>query len=163
MLGQALLFGRQTDREARLEVMGVAGDELHGGQRMVREAAGEAVEPEPKQEVVGHWSASQKLLRAAWHPPRDASAEQINAMVEQHRREAILDRWPDLKLGVLDGRSPREAAADASYAYRLLAAIMVLEHWSQRLPGEIDFNELRTRLGLPTLGPIDPPAALPVG
>ena len=38
----------------------------------------------------------------------------------------------------------------------MLAAILVLEHWAERLPGEIDFNELRTRLGLPALGPIDP-------
>ena len=156
LLGQALLFGRQTDREARLEVMGVAGDELQAVKDMVREAAGDAVEPQPKEEVVGHWSASQKLLRAAWQPPRGASAEQLRALVDQHRRDAILNRWPDLKLGVLDGRSPREVAGDESYRVRLLAAIMVLEHWSERLPGEFDFNELRARLGLPVLGPIDP-------
>ena len=63
MLAQALLFGRQTDREARLEVMGAAADEMPAVSDMVREAGGEAVEPEPQQEVIGHWSASQKLLR----------------------------------------------------------------------------------------------------
>ena len=68
-------------------------------------------------------------------------------------------------MGVLDGRSPREGAAVGQAAslphdWRpLLAAILVLEHWAERLPSEIDFNELRTRLGLPALGPIDPPAA----
>ena len=72
LLGQALLFGRQTDREARLEVMGVAGDELQAVNNMIREAAGDAVEPQPKEEVVGHWSASQKLLQTAWQPPRGA-------------------------------------------------------------------------------------------
>ena len=143
VIGQALLFGRQTDREARLEILNVAGDDLAAVGQMVRELAPEAVEPEPKQEVMGHWSASQKLLRAAWYPPRAPSSEQINGMIEQHGRAAILDRWPDLKLGVLDGRSPRDAAADDSLRTRVLAAIMVLDHWTERLPGEIDFNELR--------------------
>ena len=110
LLGQALLFGRQTDCEARLDVMGVAGDELQAVKDMVREAAGDALDPQPKEEVVGHWSASQKLLRAAWQPPRGASAEQLRTLVDQHRRDAILNRWPELKLGILDGRSPREVA-----------------------------------------------------
>ena len=155
MLAQALLFGRQTDREARLEVIGVAADELPAIDEMVREAGGEAVEPEPNHEVIGHWSASQKLLRTAWHPPRGASPEQLRAMMNEHVRDAILHRWPELKLGVLDGRSPREAAADPACRVKVLAAILVLEQWTENLPGTIDYNELRASLGLPALGPID--------
>ena len=156
LLGQAMLFGRQTDREARLEVMGVVGDELSSVTDMVRETAADAVNPQPEPEVVGHWSASQKLMRAAWQPPRDTSPEQLRAMMNQQRREAILDQWPDLKLGLLDGRSPHEAAADPTCRVRLLAAILVLEFWSERVPGQLDFNELRAKLDLPLLGPIDP-------
>jgi hypothetical protein len=166
LLGHALLFGRQTDREARLETMGISGDELQAVRDMVNQSAGEGLDPQPKEEVVDRWSASQKLLRAAWHPPRSASPEELRSMMEQHSREAILNKWPDLKLGVLDGRSPREAAGDENYRVRLLAAIMVLEHWSERLPGEFDFNELRAQLGLPVLGPIDsaqqPVSGLPI-
>ena len=155
VLGQALLFGRQTDREARLEVMGVAADELAAIVEMVREAAADAIEPEPKQEVLGHWSASQKLLRAAWQPPRDTSPDRLRTMMTEHACDAILNRWPELKLGGLDGRSPREAAGDQACRVKLLAAILVLEHWTEHLPGVIDANELRAKLGLPTLGPID--------
>jgi hypothetical protein len=155
LLGQALLFGRQTDREARLEVMGISSDELQAVKDMVGEAAADAVDPQPKEEVIGHWSASQKLLRAAWQPPRGASPEQLRGLIEQHRRDAILNRWPDLKLGILDGRSPGEVAGEANYRVRLLAAILVLECWSERMQGPIDFNELRGRLGLPLLGPVD--------
>ena len=106
LLGQALLFGRQTDCEARLDVMGVAGDELQAVKDMVREAAGDALDPQPKEEVVGHWSASQKLLRAAWQPPRDVSEEQLHALVDQHRRDAILNRWPES-----EARNPRRPLA----------------------------------------------------
>jgi hypothetical protein len=156
MLGQALLYGRQTDREARLEVMGIAADELPAVSQMVREAGGESIEPEPKQEVVGHWSASQSLLRAAWQPPRGASPEQLRAMMAEYVRDAILKRWPESKLGVLDGRSPREVAGDPACRVKLLAAILVLEHWMEPLGMGVDANELRAALGLPTLGPIDP-------
>jgi tetratricopeptide (TPR) repeat protein len=156
MLGQALLFGRQTDREARLEVLGVAADELPTVSDMVREAGGEAVEPEPNREVIGHWSASQKFLRAAWQPPRGASPDRLRAMMAEHIRDAILNRWPELKLGVLDDRSPHEAAADPACRTNLLAAILVLAQFTENLPGPIDYNELRAKLGLPTLAPIDP-------
>jgi hypothetical protein len=77
-------------------------------------------------------------------------------MMAEHARDAILNRWPELKLGVLDGRSPSEAAGDGTCRTRLLAAILVLEQWAEHLPVAIDANELRAKLGLPTLGPIDP-------
>jgi hypothetical protein len=155
LMGQGLLFGRQTDREARLEVLNVAADDLPAVSQMVRELAAETVEAGAKQDLLGQWSASQKLLRTAWLPPRGATHEQLDALVAQHAREAILERWPDLKLGVLDGRSPREAAGDPKYRTRTMAAVMVLEHWTQGLPDGIDLGELRGRLGLPALGPID--------
>jgi hypothetical protein len=82
--------------------------------------------------------------------------QQLRVLAEQQHRDAILNRWPDVKLGVLDGRSPREAAGDETRRVRLLAAILVLEHWAARLPGCMDFNELRAKLGLPLLEPIDP-------
>jgi hypothetical protein len=87
-------------------------------------------------------------------------------MMEQHRQEAIFDRWPDMKLGVLDGRTPRDASKDDAYRIRLLAAILVMDYWSGQLPGEVDFNALRSQLGLPIQEPIDsqkkPVAELPV-
>lgn len=156
VLGQALLFGKQTDREARLELVNISGDQLSQVRQIVLDTAGDSVESEPQKETLGHWSASQKLLRTAWYPPRDVKPEQMKAFVDQHVREAIFDRWPELKLGVLDGRTPREAAADVGSRARVLAAILVLEQWVEPLPSEVDFNELRSRLGLPTLGPIDP-------
>jgi hypothetical protein len=157
LLGQALLFGRQTDREARLELQGVAGDELAAVTGLINEVAHDCVgSAEPKKEVVGHWSASQKLLRAAWQPPRDAAPQQLHELSEEYERRAILDQWPELNLGIFAGRSARQVAADEAYRVRLLAAIMVLEHWSQRLPTPVDFNQLRAALGLPILEPIDP-------
>lgn len=153
--GQAMLFGRQTDREARLEVAGVMAGDRAAVVEMVRAAAGDAVAAEPEQQVMGRASATQQLLHPSWLPPRDVTPEQIRAILADFSRDAILNRWPDMKLGVLDGLSPREAAADPSRHVRLLAAILVLGHWAESLDGAPDMNELRSSLGLPTLEPID--------
>ncbi len=158
VLGQALLFGRQTDRLARLEVTGVSADELPMVKQLIQEVAGDTVSREIMQEGVGHWSATQKLLRAGWQPPRGTKPEQLRPMLEQHAREAVLQRWPTQKLGILGRRSPREAAADPACQIKLQAVMLVLEFWAERLPGRPDVNELRTQLGLPVPGPIDPNA-----
>jgi len=156
MLSHAMLFGRQTDREARLEMMNVAADDLPAVKALLGELAVDAVEPDTKDEVMGHWSASQKLLRFASQPPQGTSPEQLHELFARHLDNGLLKQWPDLKLGILDDRTPREAAGDATCRVRLLAAIMVLEYWSERLLHEFDFNRLRGCLGLPVLGPIDP-------
>lgn len=155
VLGQALLFGRQTDRVARLEVMGVSADDLPAVKELVQEVASDTIAREVMQEGVGHWSATQKLLRASWQPPRGTKPEQLRPMLEQHTREAALQRWPELKLGILGRRTPKDAATDPAYHIKLQAAILVLEFWLERLPGRPDVNELRTQLGLPVPGPID--------
>ncbi|MEN6405033.1 MAG: hypothetical protein ABFC77_01035 [Thermoguttaceae bacterium] len=156
LLGQALLFGRQTDREAHLDVLGVAGDELDAVRRLLGETLGDSVDPEPAVEAVGHWSATQKLLRAAWQPPRGTTPEQLRTLTDAYVRRAILEQWPKLKLGVLNGRSAADAqAGDRLDDVRRSAVVLVLEHWASRLSTPLDFNELRTRLGLPLLGAID--------
>jgi hypothetical protein len=73
----------------------------------------------------------------------------------QYQRQALAERWPDQPLGVLDGRTPRQAAADPAAKVRVLATLMVVEHWCERWVEAPNLNELRTRLGLPTLEPIE--------
>jgi hypothetical protein len=153
-LGQALFFGRQTDREARIEVLGLTAADLPQTAALLQALAGDAIDLETKQEVVGKVSASQELLQHKWRPPRDITRQQLQALTIEFQRDALLAKWPDLKLGALDGKSPREAAADPACRVRALAAVMLLSSWNEHLSSWFDFNELRSRLGLPTLDPI---------
>ncbi|MBN1394588.1 MAG: hypothetical protein JW959_06165 [Pirellulales bacterium] len=155
-LGHAFVFGRQTDREARLTMAGMTAEQLPAIAAMVAETAGNAVEPEPKRETLGRLSATRQMLYPPLYPPQGFPDEQLDAMVVEHVSRAVLKQWPEMALGVLEGRSPRQAAADPNSRARLLGAILVLESWLGPLPGEIDCNELRAQLGLPTLDPIDP-------
>ena len=47
-------------------------------------------------------------------------------------------------------------AGDPAALIKCQAVVLVAQQAFQHVPGEFDFNELRSRLGLPVLGPIDP-------
>ncbi|MGA2032919.1 MAG: hypothetical protein ABSG68_11715 [Thermoguttaceae bacterium] len=155
LICQALLFGKQTDREARFEAIGLSAADRELATRLLGEIGGEAIAADPAAEVIGKTSASHHLLLRQWQMPRDVSREQFDALVREHRQEALLEKWPSLPLGILDGKSPSEAAADPALHVRLLAAILLLEHWQEHGAAAYDFNQLRSRLGLPLLEPID--------
>jgi len=153
---QGLLFGKQTDREARLELVDVSVPDLDGLKAFVRDTAGDALDGEPEQEVIGHVSASRELLSRNWRLPAECSQQDVQRLVTEHLDCAILEVWPQSPLGLLDGKCPQEAAGDDVYRVRLLAAVLLLDFWLEQIGGEFDFNRLRSRLGLPTLEPIDP-------
>lgn len=157
LLGRALLYGRQTDREARLEVFGMTRENLQQLKTLLGEIAGDDSGRDLlEEEVVGQTSASRQLLQRHWRLPRGATAEQLDTLVAEHSRDAFLNRWPQLKLGIFEGKSAAEVAGDESCRIKLLAAVMVLQSWNESVSGEFDFNQLRSHLGLPVLGPLDP-------
>jgi len=156
VLGQAMLYGRQTDRDARLELIGVAGDDVEALKALLGELGDDALDAEYQQEVMAHVSASEELLQNKWRPPKGVTREQFEELVATCRREAMLQRWTELKLGVLDGKTPREAAGEEAYRIKVLGAILLLEQASAGAPSVFDYNEIRSELGLPTLEAIDP-------
>jgi hypothetical protein len=160
LLGQAMLFGRQTDREARLQVLGVTRADLPQLQTSLQEIADDAFDPQSvEEEVIARTSASRELIQRRWHLPRGATTGQFEMLAAAHTRDALLNRWPQLELGIFDGKSARQVAGDESCRVKLLAAVMVLQSWNESAPGEFDYNQLRSQLGLPALEPIDPSEA----
>ena len=157
---QALLFGRQTDRQARLVVVGVRANDLGRVKAMLGELADDGLDGDHQQELSGHVLATRELLDVGWALPEDTSREHLKELFANQRRDAILERWPNLPLGVLDGKSPQEAAGGEAYHVRLLAAVMLLEFWLEQSGAEFDFNQLRGQLGLPLPEPIDPDQTL---
>ncbi len=166
LLCQALYHGRQTDREPRLELHPVAASEQQAVEGVLSQSLPGALGPLAERQVTERMSQTQELLARNWSLPRDVAPEQIAELVRQHHDEAMLNRWPAIPLGILDGKSPQEAAAEPRYRVPLLAAILLVEFWMEQNAARFDFNRLRARLGLPTLDPIDPEqtdvATLPV-
>lgn len=156
VLAPARLFGRQTDREARLEVMRTIDGDVVRVKALLDELVGQGLHSDPAQNVEGRVSASWSLLSPrAWIPP-GTNPDQYQRLSRQNRIENVLTAWPDLPLGLLDGKSPRQAATEPANAVRLSAAVMLLEHWSTETGGALEFDCLRGEFGLPCPGPIDP-------
>jgi hypothetical protein len=154
--GQLLLFGRQTDRAARLEILGLTRTNSDAARTYLRQLGSGALAAEPEEAIMAKTSISHDMISHRWVPPRGAPRSQVDALLVQDFRETLLNRWPGLPLGVLDNRSLRQAAADAASRVKALAVILVMQQWSGRSIAEFDFNELRSHLGLPTLDPITP-------
>ncbi len=154
-IGQLFIFGRQTDREARLELVNITAPELPQIKTILNEVAGQWLEGEEKIEQLTSVSASDDLLHPQWRMHPQLTRRQLQEMIADYRRYTLLNTWPELKLGVLDGLTPRQAAADAKYRIKLLAAIVVLQYYVDNIRCSFDLNELRSQLGLPALESID--------
>ena len=156
ILCMALLFGKQTDREACLEVVDLVSPNFEPVKLLLTELLGDDLGSDVTEEVVGHVSASQELLTQHWSLPARQSQEALQELIHGYVEQALLEKWPQAPVGLLDGKSPQEAADDEAYRVKLLAAIMVLEFWLQQSRYPFDCNRLRGRLGLPAPEPVDP-------
>lgn len=158
VLGQLLLFGRETDRAARLVIFRLNRTDADLAAVEIRQIGGDTLEPAPEETVMGKVSASRQLISPGWVQPRGASRSQMAPLMLENLRKLLLNDWPDLPLGILGGRSLRQAAGDPSARVKVLAVILVAQQWVEQDHASFDFNELRSQLGLPTLGPIEPQA-----
>ena len=141
-------FGKETDREARLECFGLVEQDRPLIDAFLKETG---VEAEGLSKPSGNISRSQDMLSREWRLPNGSSREEFQQLADGYLEEALLGRWVEMSLGLLDGKTPREAADDSAYHVKLLAAIMVLDFWLEQSGARFDTNRLRAELGLPTL------------
>ncbi len=156
ILGEMYLFGRETDREARLEFVTTKTPDMEAKMERVRQLLADFGGELRKEEQVGEVSASSAALTWRWRVPNDVTPAQRNTLVEQKRRDINLNVWPDTPLHELDGKRPSEVAADPQYRVRVLAAILLLEMGAEQSNMDFNFNELRAKLGLPLRQDLDP-------
>ncbi len=148
--------GKETDREARLRLSPVPAAEEQAVQRLLGQVLFGVLGPLAERRMCMRTSRTLGMIQGRWWPPHDLGVDALREALASHREKVLLEQWPDCPLGVLDGKTPLEAAKDPKYRVPLLATILVVEFWARRRGCEIDSNRLRARLGLPTLDPIDP-------
>jgi hypothetical protein len=95
------------------------------------------------------------MLSWNWRLPDDTPGERRLQLVREARADVLVNRWPELPQKVFGGKTARQAAAEATLRNRVLAAILILELATDQAADDFDFNQLRTALGLPTLGLIE--------
>ncbi|MGD9721967.1 MAG: hypothetical protein AB7O59_10365 [Pirellulales bacterium] len=157
IVGHVLLFGKQTDREARLELVAYR-TELAAAKTALADVAGDALGAAGAEEVTTQTSAVQHMLSWNWRLPDDTPTKQRVALIQEKRADVLLNQWPATPQKMLGGKPPAQVAADEKFRIPLLASILLLELATHQAGSDFDFNKLRAKLGLPELGPIDPRA-----
>jgi len=150
------IYGKRTDREARLEVTTDRGDDLERVQKLLGEITKNGLGEPTEEEVVGKKSLSEESLSWRWRLPDDTPADHRQKLLAEERRKAILERWTQAPRAALQNQSPQEAAGKEELRIQLLASALIIEQAAVD-PGELPlFEELRQRLELPAPDPIDP-------
>jgi len=152
--GELLLYGKETDRPARAECSLIKSAEYDAKLKAFLEVLGAQAGEKLGEEETGRISAVAAALSINWRFPDDTPPEVRKRLMQEQRTLSLLSIWPNLPMGVLDGRSPRQAVADQAGQIRVLAIILQMDLAE---PTENpDYNKLRRSLGLSTLETIDP-------
>ncbi len=155
VVGHVFLFGKQTDRPARLELTAYR-SELEDAKRAAAEIGADSLGAAGEEKVQTGVPAVQHLLSFNWRLPDGTPPEKRLELVNQERREVLLNRWPAIPQKIFGGKSAAQVASEPAMRIRLLAAILLLEASVDPLTSDFDFNELRAKLALPLAEPIDP-------
>ncbi|HEX6960667.1 MAG TPA: hypothetical protein VF175_02280 [Lacipirellula sp.] len=153
------VYGKRTDRDARIEVTTDEGDQFERTKALVAEVLGDAIGAEEKTDVVAEKAATDEALSWRWRLPDDTPPAKRRELLSQRRRKAILEDWVDAPRAALGNLSPRDASQRPDLRIPLLASVLIIEQAAVD-PGERElFQQLRDQLGLPRAESIDPSQA----
>lgn len=156
IIAHAYLFGKETDRAARVE-LDVYRTNLDQTIKVLREIAGDSIGNVENEEITGKVSTIELALSWQWRLPENTDMKERMRLLREQREHVLLEVWPTLKLPLLDNLTPTEASADWNQRDRLQAAIMLLEVTDASQHAPETFAKLRAKLGLP-LPEIEDPA-----
>jgi hypothetical protein len=158
VVGQAFVYGKQTDRPARVELATYRTQMQEAG-ATIAEVAGDALGAARAEEISAQVPALQHALTLSWRFPDHTPPETRLALVNEQRRDLLLNRWPEMPQKIFDGKSASQVAGKPEFRTRLMAAILLLEMATDRVAPDVDYNELRRKLGVDELPVIDPKSA----
>ena len=153
-LGELLLYGKQTDRSARLELVCVGNDRFQSSV----DALGKLIDLPGEPKIVPFDKVNQEsdAITWNWNLHEDTTREQHKELLGEMKKVA-LQRWLDLKHDLVGGKTIREAAGDKEHTNWLQAKLLGLE---QTAGGEAfsaeQIEDLRKDLGVATLDPLVP-------
>ena len=158
-IGNCMFFGKQTDREARIELIGIRSNEKDQIVAFFHEILGDRIISWDEPILTRVFSETLARLRPRYAVDNNftGNAAELRTKLETFFEEDFIEFWCNRPFGLLDGKTPTEAAKDANYHVRILGAIQVLDFWMPKSVVPTFCNSIRQRLGLPTLDPIPVP------
>ena len=128
--GELMMFGKQTDRSARIVLVGAETDRFQDVRQRVADSFSEVINIEGQREAITSTSRAAEALSWNWHVPEGCTREQHAELVQEQQAQQLLGAWSDVPFHVLGGNTPKQAAQDAQWAIALRALVLQLEQAS---------------------------------
>ncbi len=149
VLGEVLVYGKETDRPARIEFTAAKGPQFDQAIAILKEICGDTIDPTVEETAQGRIYALQDLMNWQWRLPDDITPELRSKLMTEKRRHVMLENWVNFPLKTLNGKTPAEASQDADLRLPLAAEVLTLEMVAQQEKWQFNFGELREKLNLP--------------
>ncbi|MDR1484256.1 MAG: hypothetical protein LBT09_05490 [Planctomycetaceae bacterium] len=154
------LFGKETDRDARIEIADLPKNELKLLEITLKQVLGDLfVTNLSKTETAKSQARAYDLAipRFLFAPNRTYTLEQQKKLIEQYLINTFASQWLQTTFESLGNKTPADAAKEPTYKIRVLGLLSLLEHDVLDMYGEIAtnvINYLRKILGYPLLDTI---------
>ena len=154
VIGSAMLYGKQTDREARLELFCWRPEVRTAAAALLAELGFGMLGAPDAGEVVDRTSLDAALLEADYLFPSDTPVDTRFELTQAVRRRAVFNDWPRMPRQSLGGQSPAQAAGDPSRRVAVWGALLRFQMQCESIRMDVDFDALRAQLKLPLPEPI---------
>ena len=159
--GLVAIFGKQTDRSARMELVARSGTELETAKELIKATFGELLTGEPKEEVLGKQAQETPMTEWRVRFPDDMPNRRRQELQQEKASDRIRSIWPNVSYGILENKTLKEAASisDLTLGCQAIVWIMHLSALDDQqvdrtiadicndlgieLPGDQDINEFK--------------------
>jgi len=148
LLGTLLLFGKQTDRDARCDLVVTKKADYDTVLANIRRELGPQVGEPKEPEIIGRVDRSKALWTFDRQVPPWTKPEQMVKWINDFRHDALSKEWGNIPRGAFGGKSAFEACSDPANRMAISAALLDVEI-SLRESGQdvaADIAELRKKL-----------------
>lgn len=155
VLAETLLYGKQTDREARLEFV-ISRIRYEDVLAVVKELGGDSFSGDPQEEPIGEVQSAMEELMVRPRFPKDTPQSFRDQYLADRQKGLLLDQWTKRENPALDDNAPADVASDEAYQRRLLGTILLMEQGQAQNSHHFDYDDLRKQLNLPIAQSIKP-------
>ncbi|MDR2440149.1 MAG: hypothetical protein LBE12_12385 [Planctomycetaceae bacterium] len=144
-----LVFGKGTNQPARMIVTELCSSDRLKVEHLLKETLGDWVTKLSFTQVIHTVSKSKMMIQPRFVLSVESAADS-KKLARDYFEHIFINRWCKLPFGLLDGKTPNEAALDPVYRIRLLGIIQVIEFWLEENDADEINDLLRKKLNLPT-------------
>ena len=155
VLTESLLYGKQTDRDARLEFV-ISRLKYDSVLPVIKEIVSDSLSGDPIDETIGEVQAAMEELVVRPRFPKDTPRSFRQQYLADRQKQLLLDHWTKRENPALDDQSPESVCQNEEYQRRLLGTILLMEYGQTQAGPEFDYDLLRKQLGLPIPSAIKP-------